>query len=397
MSERSHNLSKYCIEFINHYMDVHDPESHFITSVCVVSTSNDQVSSALLSSIASLRSSYLDAGSLPSGDAGHAEIGNLVEMLSLLGFYKDFSSRYFASLDHFYRAYSYSSLLHSSLAAYVRHLQHVLRTVSLASPSHPGILPRRAFPPQSRRPQLLNHLLRSYLQLYVTELLMKLPQLAAEKDWSALAQLYDWFCAIDAVEALRGAVAQYLKEWEHKLAEKTGIPRFIVAIVITGDGRYAEGMDAECVDVFPRGFAVRADDPREFLGLRQSSDRTVRFPRGCENSVSERLVRFIDECVVTRGDDWVMEVMEVVSLMGQKDSFERELRHLYLRHLLQCAIMEGVSGRWRINRGGDAADRRVEEQLPETSSFPASTRWRRMRWLPAIFAISGDSGRKKGE
>ena len=152
MSERSHNLSKYCIEFINHYMDVHDPESHFITSVCVVSTSNDQVSSALLSSIASLRSSYLDAGSLPSGDAGHAEIGNLVEMLSLLGFYKDFSSRYFASLDHFYRAYSYSSLLHSSLAAYVRHLQHVLRTVSLASPSHPGILPRRAFPPQSRRP-----------------------------------------------------------------------------------------------------------------------------------------------------------------------------------------------------------------------------------------------------
>jgi hypothetical protein len=240
-------------------------------------------------------------------------------------------------------------------------------------------------------------LLRSYLQLYVTELLMKLPQLAAEKDWSALAQLYDWFCAIDAVEALRGAVAQYLKEWEHKLAEKTGIPRFIVAIVITGDGRYAEGMDAECVDVFPRGFAVRADDPREFLGLRQSSDRTVRFPRGCENSVSERLVRFIDECVVTRGDDWVMEVMEVVSLMGQKDSFERELRHLYLRHLLQCAIMEGVSGRWRINRGGDAADRRVEEQLRKRLRFPPRRAGEGCVGFPRFFAISGDSGRKKGE
>ena len=245
-------------------------------------------------------------------------------------------------------------------------------------------------------PQLRNHLLRSYLQLYVTELLMKLPQLAAEKDWSALAQLYDWFCAIDAVEALRGAVAQYLKEWEHKLAEKTGIPRFIVAIVIAGDGRYAEGMDAECVDVFPRGFAVRADDPREFLGLRQSSDRTVRFPRGCENSVSERLVRFIDECVVTRGDDWVMEVMEVVSLMGQKDSFERELRHLYLRHLLQCAIMEGVSGRWRINRGGDAADRRVEEQLRKRLRFPPRRAGEGCVGFPRFFAISGDSGRKKG-
>ena len=33
MSKRSHNLAKYCIGLINHYMEVHDPESHFITSV----------------------------------------------------------------------------------------------------------------------------------------------------------------------------------------------------------------------------------------------------------------------------------------------------------------------------------------------------------------------------
>lgn len=58
--------------------------------------------------------------------------------------------------------------------------------------------------------------------------------------------------------------------------------------------------------------------------------------------MSERLVRFIDECVVSRGEEWVGKVMEVVSLMGQKDGFERELRHLYLRHLLQCAKKEGI-------------------------------------------------------
>ena len=101
-----------------------------------------QVMTALLDSIASLRSRYLEQESLPSGDDGHPEIRNLVEMLSLLGFYKDFSSRYFAALDHFYHTYSYTSLLNSSLAAYIRHLQHVLQTVSLASLSHSGILPR---------------------------------------------------------------------------------------------------------------------------------------------------------------------------------------------------------------------------------------------------------------
>lgn len=111
---------------------------------------------------------------------------------------------------------------------------------------------------------------------------MKLPGLVAESDWPALAQLYDWFCAIDAVEALRGAVAQNLKEWERRLGEKAGIPRFIVALVIAGKRRYVEGVDTVCVDVFPRGFAVRVDDPREFLGLCESSDRSVRFPRGCE-------------------------------------------------------------------------------------------------------------------
>ena len=125
-------------------------------------------------------------------------------------------------------------------------------------------------------------MLHAYLQLYVSELLMKLPGLVAERDWPALAQLYDWFCAIDAVEALRGAVAQNLQEWERRLAEKEGIPRFIVAIVIAGKGRYAERMDTVCVDVFPRGFALRVDDPREFLGLCESPDRTVGFPRGCE-------------------------------------------------------------------------------------------------------------------
>lgn len=78
--------------------------------------------------------------------------------------------------------------------------------------------------------------------------------------------------------------------------------------------------------------------------------------------MSERLVRFIDDCVVSRGgEDWVGEVMEVVSLMGQKDSFERELRHLYLRHLLQCERRAGMRGRRRFGVGGDAFDRRVEE------------------------------------
>ena len=103
-----------------------------------------------------------------------------------------------------------------------------------------------------------------------------------------------------------------------------------------------------------------------------------------------------DESAWVRFKRLVMEVMEVVSLMGQKDSFERELRHLYLRHLLQCAIMEGVSGRWRINRGGDAADRRVEEQLRKRLRFPPRRAGEGCVGFPRFFAISGDSGRKRG-
>ena len=109
--------------------------------------------------------------------------------------------------------------------------------------------------------------------------------------------------------------------------------------------------------------------------------------------MSERLVRFIDTCVVSRGEeDWVGEVMEVVSLMGQKDSFERELRHLYLRHLLQCGNEGGVTARRRSGCGGDAADRRAEEQLRECVCVATGRAGEGRAGFPRLLALLGDGG-----
>ena len=242
------------------------------------------------------------------------QIVNVVDMIDSLDLFQDLKARYFSTMQAFYRTYAYELFLRSELPVYLDKIRQIVKYEKLLA---------RDFFKTRVEAEVRHQVLQCCVGLFASELVAKgLQSIIENQELDALAQLYAYYEDVAQLDVLKEALVSFIAQLQARVFTQRSIPEVVRLFGLLQD-------------VSPRCFANNAQFLLEIRGA------LMALVNGNMDVVCERLVRWIDDCVCRHHREgapmpphFVEDVLLLLNLMNQKESFEALYRGMLFRHVL---------------------------------------------------------------